>query len=185
MSSKPSLLARLLGQRPHDPDTAPPLRKGPEGVRPLWHRLVAIAREKPWYAQMGIADTLPGRFDAVTLVLCVALLRMEGNPALNLPSVHLTELFVTDMDGQLRESGVGDLVVGKHIGKLMSVLGGRLGAYRAALAASDDSELVAAITRNVTLTSRADPALIASAVRDLATALASLTPEALLVGEID
>ena len=170
MSSKPSLLARLLGQRPHDPDTAPPLRKGPEGVRPLWHRLVAIAREKPWYAQMGIADTLPGRFDAVTLVLCVALLRMEGNPALNLP---------------LRESGVGDLVVGKHIGKLMSVLGGRLGAYRAALAASDDSELVAAITRNVTLTSRADPALIASAVRDLATALASLTPEALLAGEID
>jgi cytochrome b pre-mRNA-processing protein 3 len=55
----------------------------------------------------------------------------------------LTELFVEDMDGQLRESGVGDVVVGKHIGKLMAVLGGRLGALRAALAAGD-AELVEA-----------------------------------------
>jgi cytochrome b pre-mRNA-processing protein 3 len=68
---------------------------------------------------------------------------------MRLPSVRLTELFVTDMDGQLRESGVGDLVVGKHIGRLMSVLGGRLGAYRAALAGQED--LGAALERNLTL----------------------------------
>ena len=174
MSSNPSFLSRLLRPR----------RNHPDAVRPLWHRLVAIAREKPWYAEMGIADTLPGRFDAVTLVLCIALLRMESDPEFNYPSVRMTEIFVTDMDGQLRESGVGDLVVGKHIGRLMSVLGGRLGAYRTALAASDDAELIAAITRNVTLTDGANPARIAAEVRNLAAQLASLAPEALLAGDI-
>lgn len=172
--AKPSLLARLFGQN----------RARPAMVRPLWHRLVAIAREKAWYAQLGLADSLPGRFDAVTLVLCAALLRMEGDETLTRPSVWLTEIFVTDMDGQLRESGVGDLVVGKHIGRLMSVLGGRLGAYRTALAASDDAELIAVITRNVTLTQAADPARIASAIRLLAAQLASLSAEQLLAGEI-
>ena len=172
-SPKPSFLSRLLRPRRH-----------PDAVRPLWHRLVAIAREKPWYAEMGIADTLPGRFDAVTLVLCTALLRMEGDASLNHPSVRMTEIFVTDMDGQLRESGVGDLVVGKHIGKLMSVLGGRLGAYRTGLAAADDAELIGAITRNVTLIEGADPARIAAAIRQLAAQLASLSCDQLLAGEI-
>ena len=62
-----------------------------------------------------------------------------------LPDTLLAELFVEDMDGQLREFGVNDVVVGKRIGKLMSVLGGRLGAYRSALNAGDLDKLTAAI----------------------------------------
>ena len=174
MAPKPSLLTRLFGPR----------RASPDAVRPLWHQIIAIARQKPWYADMGIADTLPGRFDAVTLVLCVALLRMEGHDELNRASVRLTELFVTDMDGQMREAGVGDLVVGKHIGKLMSSLGGRLGAYRTALAQPDDAELITTITRNVTLIEGADPAKIATAIRALAAQLAPLTDEQLLAGDL-
>jgi cytochrome b pre-mRNA-processing protein 3 len=88
---------------------------------------------------------------------------MEGPEEMRLPSVLLTELFVTDMDGQLRESGVGDLVVGKHIGRLMSVLGGRLGAYRAALAGQED--LGAALERNLTLAPGADLAALADRAR--------------------
>ena len=61
-------------------------------------------------------------------------------------SVRLTERFVTDMDGQLRESGIGDIGVGKHIGKMMAMLGGRLGAYRDGLAAGD---LDTALRRNL------------------------------------
>src|SRR5205823_30948 len=59
---------------------------------------------------------------------------------------HLTERFVDDMDGQLRQMGIGDIVVGKHIGKMMSMLGGRLGAYRDGLAAGD---LAPALVRNL------------------------------------
>jgi cytochrome b pre-mRNA-processing protein 3 len=169
-----------------------PRGDGHAAVRPLWHRVVEIAREKAWYAQGGAADTVPGRFDIVTLVLSLVLLRMERDAALITPSVHLTELFVTDMDGQLRQSGVGDLMVGKQMGKLMGVLGGRLGAFRSALAAPDnnalaqpdDGDLVAAITRNVTLLPDTDPATVARFARTLAAQLSATPAEALLAGDI-
>ncbi|MBC2666034.1 ubiquinol-cytochrome C chaperone family protein [Novosphingobium flavum] len=169
------LLSRLLN-RPAD-DRAP--------YRPLWHRTVELARDKRWYAEGGIADTVPGRFDAITLTLAAVLLRMEREEALVAPSVRLTELFVDDMDGQLRESGVGDLVVGKHMGKLMSVLGGRLGALREALALPDDTALTEAITRNITLGENGAPATIAALLRSFATSLDGKTAEDLLAARIE
>ncbi|MBS0255889.1 MAG: hypothetical protein JSS36_11965 [Proteobacteria bacterium] len=155
------------------------------GVRGLWHAVVARARDPEWYARLGLADTVAGRFDAITLVLALVLLRMETSEPLIAPSVRLTELFVTDMDGQLRESGVGDLVVGKHIGKLMSVLGGRLGALREALAdAADPALLEAAIERNMTLIEGASPAALAGAARMLAGQLAQRDDAAILAGQL-
>jgi len=172
-----SLISRLLSRSP-DPR---------EAVRPLWHRVVEIAREKPWYAQGGVADTVPGRFDAVTLVLVLVLLRMERDrdtdDSLIEPSVRLTELFVDDMDGQLRQSGVGDLVVGKHMGKLMGVLGGRLGALRTALP-QDDAALGDLLERNLTLNDNADVPFLVAQVRGLHAQVAALSGEDLLAGRI-
>ena len=64
-------------------------------------------------------------------VTALVLLRLEaeGEKAKR-ESVLLTELFIDDMDSSLREIGIGDFVVGKHVGKLVSALGGRLGAFR-------------------------------------------------------
>lgn len=168
-----SLLSRLFGRRPDER----------AALRPLWLRLMAIAREPQWYSQAGIADTIAGRFDAITLVIALALLRMEREPDLVAPSVRLTELFVDDMDLQLRESGVGDLVVGKHIGKLMGVLGGRLGAYRSALL-EGDAALAAALTRNVTMVEGIDPQRLVARVRALVADLDRTTAAPLLAGEI-
>ncbi len=173
-----SLLTRLFG---------PLLRSGQDGdseMRPLWHRIVEIAREKPWYAQFGVADTLPGRFDTITLVLVLVMLRLENDADTAQKSVWLTEMFVTDMDGQMRENGVGDLSVGKHIGKLMSVLGGRLGAFREALAADADILLTAAVRRNVMLNDGADPAMVAAEMRKLAAQLAELPVADVLAGAV-
>lgn len=169
-----SLISRLLGRAPDDR----------AALQPLWHRVIEIGREPQWYAKGGIADTLAGRFDAISLVLTLVLLRMERDAALVAPSVRLTELFVADMDGQMRESGVGDLVVGKHMGRLMSVLGGRLGAYREALAMPDNAALEEAVSRNVSLFEDANPGAIAAEMRVLAAQLAGLSSEALLAGEI-
>lgn len=168
-----SLLSRLL--RPRD--------EGRAALTPLWHRIVAIAREPRWYAKHGVADTVAGRFDAITLVLVLVLLRMERDPALIPPSVLLTEIFVEDMDGQLRESGVGDLMVGKKVGRLMSVLGGRLGALRDALP-QGDAAVAEVIARNVTLIEGAKPIRAAVAARALEVALKSATAEDLLAGRI-
>src|SRR3546814_20934152 len=51
------------------------------------------------------------------------------------------------MDGQLRQIGIGDMIVGKHIGRMMRALGGRLAAYRSGLGAGESLE--DALVRNL------------------------------------
>ena len=168
-----NLISRLL--RTTDPRAA---------LRPLWHRTVEISREPEWYATCGVADTMPGRFDMVTAVLSFVLLRLEQARCCA-ETALLTELFVEDMDGQLRESGVGDVVVGKHVGKLMATLGGRLGAYRAALAEDDDGALAEAVRRNVTVNEGVGPEPLAKRLRELADTLAATEADELLAGRIE
>lgn len=117
-----------------------------DAVQPLYRAIVARARLSHWYEAGAVPDTVDGRFDMVAAILSLVLLRLEGELGGAEPSAHLAERFVDDMDGQLRELGVGDIGVGKHIGKMMAMLGGRLGAYRDGLA---DGSLAAAIVRNV------------------------------------
>ena len=155
-----------------------------EALRPLWHRTVQISREPEWYAECGVADTVAGRFDMVAAVLSLVLLRLEEGERLR-ETALLTELFVEDMDGQLRESGVGDIVVGKHIGKLMATLGGRLGAYREALAASGDAALVEAVRRNVSLNEGTGAQAVAARLRVLSAGLSAIAVDDLLAGRIE
>lgn len=117
-----------------------------EARRPLWNAVVATARAPHWYASGGVPDTLDGRFDMVSLVLALVLHRIDDDPAQARAGVELTELFVTDMDGQMRQIGFGDMVVGKQIGRMVGALGGRLGVYRAA---DGSEELRAALVRNL------------------------------------
>lgn len=131
-----SLFDRIFARRP-DPRQA---------YRPLYDAIVALGRQPGWYLA-GVPDTMDGRFDMIAAVLSVVLIRLEGEEEARQPSVHVTELFIDDMDGQLRQNGVGDVVVGKHIGKMVGALGGRLSAYRDA---GDDSEaLRGALVRNI------------------------------------
>jgi cytochrome b pre-mRNA-processing protein 3 len=169
-----SLLAHLFRSRP-DPR---------EALRPLWHRVVEVSREREWYADCGVADTVPGRFDMITAVLALVLLRLERDGDCAGESALLAELFVEDMDGQLRESGVGDIVVGKHIGKLMASLGGRIGAYRQALAENGDAALEEAAGRNVTLAEGAAPRALARRLRALADNLDAMATADIAAGAL-
>lgn len=122
-------------------------RRDPTATLPLYNTVVARAREPHWYAQGRVPDTVDGRFDMVAAVLALLLIRLEDDPVQGPePAARLAERFVDDMDGQLRQIGIGDITVGRHIGKMMSMLGGRLGAYRDGLAGGD---LDGAITRNL------------------------------------
>ena len=167
-----SFLARLLGTE-KDPR---------EEVRPLWHAVVGEARQKHWYAQLGVADTLEGRFDMITAVMALAILRMEQDEALMRDTAYLTEFFVEDMDSQLRESGMGDPTLGKYIGRLVSAMGGRIGAFRKALAGEES--LQDAAERNMTLNEGADGAALAQGLQELADRLAGVSPADLRAGRI-
>lgn len=168
-----SFLSRLFG-------TAPDPR---EQVRPLWHKVVAIARDPAWYAECRVADEVDGRFDMITAVLSAVVVRLEATGK-HAESALLCEFFVEDMDGQLREFGINDVVVGKHIGRLMSVLGGRLGAYRPALAGANADKLHAAIERNVSFAKGGSAACVASKLQALHNLLATIEGDALVAGDI-
>jgi cytochrome b pre-mRNA-processing protein 3 len=134
-----SILARLFGTV---------FSSGPdprEEWRPLWHRVVAEARDPDWYRMCGVADSVEGRYDMITLVLTLVMLRLE-----DAGDMGPAELFVEDMEGQMREAGIGDPTVGKKINALMESMNGRIGAYRDGLR-SDPKVLVEAVRRNVTM----------------------------------
>ncbi|HEX8300773.1 ubiquinol-cytochrome C chaperone family protein [Sphingomonas sp.] len=112
----------------------------------LYEAVVARGREPHWYEAGAVPDTIDGRFDMIAAVLAMVMLRLEGDPEGVPQSTKLAECFIEDMDGQLREIGIGDIVVGKHLGRMMGMLGGRLGAYRDGLAAGSIRD---ALVRNV------------------------------------
>src|SRR3546814_19529215 len=84
-----------------------------EARRPLWDAVVATARAPHWYAGGTVPDTLDGRFDMISLVLALVLHRIDDAPEQGLAGVHLPDLSVTDMDGQVRHIGFGHRGVGQ------------------------------------------------------------------------
>lgn len=167
-----SFLQRIFGRRERD------------ALVPLWHAVVATSREREWYTDCGVADSVEGRFDMIALVLALTMLRMEESPALAPRTALLTELFVADMDRQLRDTGVGDLMVGKKIGKLMAALGGRIGRLRESMTESD-ATLATVLARNVTLVDDDKrPFALAVRARALHNRLEALDDDAVLAGAI-
>ena len=151
-------------------------------LRPLYEACVALAREPTWYRDGGVADTLDGRFAMVAAVTALVLLRLEteGERAKR-ESVLLTETFIDDMDSSLREVGIGDFVVGKHVGRLVSALGGRLGAFR------DAESLTEPVRRNIFGGEAPDEAkllFVAERLEALRKRLRALPLDRLLAGEI-
>jgi cytochrome b pre-mRNA-processing protein 3 len=169
-----SLLKRLFGNAAPDPKSK---------LVPLYDQIVATARLPHWYEDGQIPDSIDGRFDMVATILTLTLLRLEGDPSRAQDMAHLTEVFVDDMDGQLREVGIGDMIVGKHIGKIMGAVGGRLGAFRDAL--SDQVVLDEVILRNIYRSEVADPSALAhvrQGLLDVERALGSQLPEMIVEG---
>ena len=130
------LLDRIFGSRRDDHAAS------------LYAAIVDEARAAHWYLEGAVPDTIDGRFDMIATILSVVLLRLErdDDATTRAAQVALTECFIEDMDAQLREQGVGDVGLGKQVGHMLSMLGGRLSAYRDALAAGD---MAPALDRNL------------------------------------
>ena len=124
-----------------------PDKKQRAALAPLYGAIVAEGRDPFWSRDGEVPDTLDGRFDMIAALLSLVLLRLrDEGEAGRATEVLLTETFVDDMDASLRQIGIGDYVVGKHVGRMMSALGGRLAAFRAAREAD---AFAAAVRRNV------------------------------------
>lgn len=175
MDPRLALLSRLFGER-----------KQRARLDSLYGAIVAAGRAPAWYVEGKVPDTVEGRFEMIASLLALVLLRLEdeGEEA-KAESILLTEVFIDDMDGSLRQIGIGDFTVGKHIGRLMGAVGGRLETFRGALATGGGLE--AEVSRNVFRDSPPDPeslAFVARGLKAFAAGLSERSLEHLLQGDI-
>ena len=98
---------------------------------PLYAALVVEARRPAWYIEGAVADTLDGRFAVLASLVALAILRLEeGSESAVRGSVALTESFIADMDGQMREQGFGDPSIGKQVRSMVGALASRVDRWR-------------------------------------------------------
>ncbi len=120
-----------------------------ERAQQLYGSIVAQARSNVFFAEMGVADSVNGRFDMIVIHMFLFLQRLktEGEQGQELGR-HVIEEFFSDMDSSHREMGVGDLSVPKRMRRIGEVFYGLLTVYAEACEAKDRVKLAAIIKRN-------------------------------------
>ena len=115
----------------------------------LYGIIVAQARAPAFYQEYGVPDTVDGRFEMVVLHTVLALRRLDAEATpIRGTGQGLFDLFCRDMDGSLREMGIGDLSVPREMRRIGEAFYGRQAVYAAALAAAERESLVAALGRS-------------------------------------
>jgi cytochrome b pre-mRNA-processing protein 3 len=102
-------------------------------IEAIYGMIVTQAREPLFYRDLGVPDTVNGRFDLVVLHLWMVLRRLQAMADGKSLSQTLFDRFCDDMDANLREMGVGDLTVPKRMQAFGEAFYGRAKAYDIAL----------------------------------------------------
>ena len=141
----------------------------------VYGAIVAQARMPALYTDFAVADTVTGRFEMVVLHLSLVLDRLfGGDREAQALGQAVFDLYCKDMDRSLRELGFGDLGVPHRMKKMAQAYYGRAAAYRRAVAATDEADLIATLRRNVYAGGGEGVApALAAYVRASATALAA------------
>jgi cytochrome b pre-mRNA-processing protein 3 len=121
----------------------------PDAVHEIYRSIVAQSRQERFYADWGVADTVTGRFDMVSLHLALYLRRLKNEPTAKAFTQALVELFFTDMDYSVRELGVTDLGVAGKVKKMGNLFYGLAGVLDPALDSAMPANVEAVLVRNV------------------------------------
>jgi cytochrome b pre-mRNA-processing protein 3 len=125
-----------------------PRLHSPGTIEAIYGMIVTQAREPLFYQDLGVPDTVEGRFDLLLLHLWMVLRRLKPMEDGTRLCQALFDHFCNDMDANLREMGVGDLTVPKRMQAFGEAFYGRAAAYDLALAAGEAS-LAHALDRNI------------------------------------
>ena len=152
----------------------------------LYGAVVTFARRPVLYEAIGVADTPEGRYEMLVLHLFLVMerLRAAGEVAAQ-QSQSLLEAFVTDLDDNMREMGIGDLTVPKKVKKAAAAFYDRAEVYRAAMAGGD-TELADLLARLIPAAAgrTLDAAALAADIRSQAVKLKAQPLDSVLAGNL-
>jgi cytochrome b pre-mRNA-processing protein 3 len=115
----------------------------------LYDVILAQARQPALFRDLGVPDTVEGRYDMMVLHGFLVIRRVSAIPDDGAALAQATvNRFFTEMDRALREMGVGDLAVPKRMKSIAGLYAGCSQAYAEALEKPDDGPLAAALLRN-------------------------------------
>ena len=151
-------------------------------IEAIYGMIVTQAREPSFYRDLGVPDTVNGRFDLLVLHLWMVLGRLKSLSGGAELSQALFDRFCNDMDDNLREMGVGDLTVPKRMQAFGEAFYGRTAAYDLAL--TDGPEALAqALCKNILNGENIEKArLLAAYAEAVVAALAGLDETAVVSG---
>jgi cytochrome b pre-mRNA-processing protein 3 len=114
-----------------------------------YRQVVEQARQRVFFAECGVPDTLDGRFELICLHAFLYLHRLKSErPQAEALAQAFFDTMFGDLDRGLREMGAGDLGVGRRVKRMAQGFYGRVRAYEGGIAA-DDAVLGAALARNL------------------------------------
>ena len=155
----------------------------------LYEEAIRLARTPSFYQKYGVADSVDGRFDALSLIVALVMRKLKtldyDGKAL---SQQLFDSMFADMDLSLREMGAGDVGVSKRVRAMAEAFMGRLESYVYAIDNNDKKSFSAALNRNLFRGNETiDP--LANGLVDYLFALVkeidNLPAEQVLVGKLD
>jgi cytochrome b pre-mRNA-processing protein 3 len=116
----------------------------------VYHVIVARARQPIFYAEWGVPDTPDGRLELIGVhaALVIRRLRAEGEAGKVLAQ-DIFDVMFADVDRNLREQGVGDLSVGKHVKRAAQTFLARCHALDPGFDAKDQGAIAAVLERNI------------------------------------
>jgi cytochrome b pre-mRNA-processing protein 3 len=124
-------------------------RLAPAGtIEAIYGMIVTQAREPIFYRELGVPDTVNGRFDLLLLHLWLLLRRLRSARGGEELSQALFDRFCEDMDDNLREMGVGDQTVPRRMRAFGEAFYGRVQAYDRAVEEGGEA-LAQAICKNI------------------------------------
>ncbi len=153
----------------------------------LYASAVAQARSPAFYRDLGVRDSMEGRFELFSLHVIFLIERLKGQgDAAAETSQAVFDSYVKGLDDAFREIGVADTAVGKKMKKLAGAFYGRLKTYDEAVASLPDEAATRDFLARTAFEERGegDVAALGAYLIKTRAALADQPLDALLQGDV-
>lgn len=119
----------------------------PAVIHGLYDAMTQLARSPVFYTRFATPDSTDGRYDLLCVMLSLFLFRIQQEEPDTAQA--LFDLAFKDIERGLREAGVGDLGVPKHMKRMIEGFYGRAAAYYEAIEQRETEGLAIVLSRNL------------------------------------